>query len=405
MKKVLVFSHAGVLDVNRAIFQELARVARIELVFIVPERWRGDLISDLRFAATPNDSGIRVIALPVARSGNGSLFFYWARIGAALGEWVPDLVFTDEEPWSLAAFQSTALFRNARHYFFTKQNLRKWVPPPFQWIQRTVFARSTAAFSVASEVTETLRWKGYEKKIIDLPHSFDPEYFRPLSRTERVSRRNALAFPSDAIVVSYFGRLTAEKGIDEFLGAAREILGGAKVTDELLSRVHFLVVGNGTDNDRVRAELSAGPRASRTKVLPALPHDQVGELLGISDILVLPSRTRRNWKEQFGRILVEAMATGSAVIGSDSGEIPHLIRRTGGGLVFHEGEVSELIDRIRDLAENPAKLSEFRDAGFAYVHENFTHRKVAERLAQDLGLERVESRRTPVKSLHDVDPR
>lgn len=40
------------------------------------------------------------------------------------------------------------------------------------------------------------------------------------------------------------------------------------------------------------------------------------------DVLVLPSRTLAHWKEQFGRVLTEAMACAVAVIGSDSGEIP-----------------------------------------------------------------------------------
>jgi len=43
------------------------------------------------------------------------------------------------------------------------------------------------------------------------------------------------------------------------------------------------------------------------------------------DVLVLPSRSRSFWKEQFGRVLIEAMACGVPVIGSSSGEIPNVI--------------------------------------------------------------------------------
>ena len=56
------------------------------------------------------------------------------------------------------------------------------------------------------------------------------------------------------------------------------------------------------------------------------------------DVLVLPSHTTPTWKEQFGRVIVEALWCGVPVVGSDSGEIPWLIELTGGGLVFPEGD-------------------------------------------------------------------
>ncbi len=58
-------------------------------------------------------------------------------------------------------------------------------------------------------------------------------------------------------------------------------------------------------------------------------------------MLALPSRTTPTWKEQFGRVIVEALWCGVPVVGSDSGEIPWLIELTGGGLTFPEGEPAQ----------------------------------------------------------------
>jgi L-malate glycosyltransferase len=99
---------------------------------------------------------------------------------------------------------------------------------------------------------------------------------------------------------------------------------------------------------------------------------------------VLPSRTTRRWKEQFGRILVEAMACGAAVVGSDSGEIPHLIKRSGGGLVFREGQVSELCACLTRLLKDPTLLEQHRAQGRKYVEQTLTHPKVAEDLVGKL---------------------
>ena len=380
-KKLLVISHAGVLDVNRAVFQELARRSKeLELVMIVPSRWKGDLIRDLEFKGSIGDHAIQVVNLPVRNSGNGSLFFYSESLGPALKGWSPDVVFVDEEPWSLNALQIFREFKNSDLFFFTKQNLKKKLPPPFSWIQRWVFGQSVSAFSVASEVSEVLRWKGYQKSILDLPHSFDPVcFFRP-SEIEKNKLKAALGITPGAKVVSYFGRLTSEKGLAEILSVMRGSLNNAS-----FDSAHFLFVGNGPMESEVREALNAMP-PGRATFLSALPHDEVGKTLGVSDILILPSRTVKNWKEQFGRILVEAWACGSAVVGSDSGEIPHLIRRAGGGLVFPEGKSEALSQCLQELLQNPERLAQLKERGHAYVHQHLTHRSVSEKLAGDLGI-------------------
>ena len=74
------------------------------------------------------------------------------------------------------------------------------------------------------------------------------------------------------------------------------------------------------------------------------------------DVLVGPSLTTPRWKEQFGRMLVEAMACGVPVIGSDSGEIPHVIGDA--GIVVPEGDRVALcaaIARLRDLRGRPLR--------------------------------------------------
>ncbi len=379
-KRLLVVSHAGVLDVNRAIFQALAENPEFEVVMIVPSSWRGDLIAALQFEKTDRDARLRIIDLPIVWGGNGSLFFFCARLRARLDGWVPDLIFVDEEPWSLASAQIGFAFRGIPQIFFTKQNLRKRLPPPFSWMQQRAFSCSPIAFAVAGEVADTLRWKGYSKPILDLPHSFDPECFHPLGQEARRTERARLGIRPDALVVGYFGRLTEEKGIEDLLAAMDE---SHRFPE--LSHCHFMWVGNGPLAERVKRATSERTPLGGASFHQAIPHDQVGRALALVDILVLPSRTVHNWKEQFGRILVEAMACGAAVIGSDSGEIPHLIHRSGGGTVFRERSPSELLTELRELATDPHARQRYQSAGYQYVSRTLTHAAVARRLAGSLG--------------------
>ena len=72
--------------------------------------------------------------------------------------------------------------------------------------------------------------------------------------------------------------------------------------------------------------------------------------LGQLDVLAVPSRTLPNWKEQFGRVLIEAMACEVAVVGSDSGEIPNVIGSA--GLVFPEDDEAALRHHLLTLQKD-----------------------------------------------------
>ncbi len=112
-----------------------------------------------------------------------------------------------------------------------------------------------------------------------------------------------------------------------------------------------MLIGNG----EMRAELEGAEiPGSRVRVLDGLGHGEMAEGFAQLDVLALPSRTTATWKEQFGRVIVEALWCGVPVVGSDSGEIPWLIELTGGGLVFAEGDPSALAQRLGELREDPA---------------------------------------------------
>jgi L-malate glycosyltransferase len=382
-REILFISHAGVLEVNRAPFEALGQICNAHITMIVPSTWKGDLIADLRYKPSIDDRGTRVIPLPVAISGNGSLFFFTANLKDAYGA-DPDWVFVDEEPWSIAALQIFQSFKNSKKVFFTKQNLKKTLPFPFSQIEQFVFKHSEFAFSVAPEVSEVLlQGKGYPKSVVELPHSYDAELFKVRDPKDRINTRKELGLSADSIVIGYFGRLTQEKGVQDLLNGIMLL-----EKETFKEKIEFLFVGNGKLFDEIK-EFSENGRSYKTRLTNAIPHDQVGTTLAAIDILIVPSRTTQSWKEQFGRILVEAMACGVAVIGSSSGNIPNLIQTTQGGLVFAEGDAADLMQKMRMLISNPEILEEKRSAGNKYVTNCLTHHLVAKLIAESFGVENV----------------
>src|SRR5439155_13738570 len=115
--------------------------------------------------------------------------------------------------------------------------------------------------------------------------------------------------------------------------------------------------------------------SDRITLKAGVPTYEVPKELQQLDVLVLPSLTRPNWKEQFGRVLAEAMACETPVIGSNSGEIPHVIDDA--GLVFQEGNVQALVASIRQLLDDPALYTQLAAKGRQRVLENYTQEQIA----------------------------
>jgi glycosyltransferase involved in cell wall biosynthesis len=121
----------------------------------------------------------------------------------------------------------------------------------------------------------------------------------------------------------------------------------------------------------------AGGIAGRLRIASAVPSMEVPATLRSFDLLVLPSRTTPNWKEQFGRVLVEAMSCGVPVVATRSGEIPHVVGDA--GVLVPEGDSTALRDAIARIASDAALRDDLRQRGRAHVLSRYTQAAIARR--------------------------
>jgi glycosyltransferase involved in cell wall biosynthesis len=112
-----------------------------------------------------------------------------------------------------------------------------------------------------------------------------------------------------------------------------------------------------------------------------VPHAETPRYLAAFDLLVLPSETQPNWKEQFGRVLIEALACGTPVIGSDSGEIPNLISSSGGGLVFQERNAQALADALKTMIKDRTLRQICAEKGRRWALKNVSLQAVGAKMA------------------------
>jgi phosphatidylinositol alpha-1,6-mannosyltransferase len=95
------------------------------------------------------------------------------------------------------------------------------------------------------------------------------------------------------------------------------------------------------------------------------------------DMLCAPSQTTPIWKEQFGRMVVEAFASGLAIVGSDSGEIPYVVRDS--GIIVGERDEQGWANAITELLESPDRRRELTARGLDRAHDEFAWPVVARR--------------------------
>jgi glycosyltransferase involved in cell wall biosynthesis len=327
--KVLMVSKACVRGSYQKKLEELARFDDVDLTVIVPPYWQE------RGTRTPlersHTDGYELLVEKVALNGHFHLHFY-PHLAAQVTRLRPDIMHIDEEPYNLATFLAMrpAVRAGARPLFFTWQNLLRRYPFPFNLIERYNYRHAVHAIAGNREGVSVLRAKGYQGPAAVIPQfGVDPQIYKP-----RASRGPASSAP---FRIGYVGRLVQEKGVDILIRAVAGLEGDWRLS----------ILGEGQFAPRleeITRELNLGDRvAFRAPLTSTEMPSHYREL----DVLVLPSRTARHWKEQFGRVLIEAMACGVPVVGSDSGEIPHVMGQA--GLTFPEGDIAALRLHLRRL--------------------------------------------------------
>lgn len=355
--KVLYVSKALTVAAYRDKVRALAAHADVRAV--MPERWGRDGVEPDggRFPA--------VETRPALLHGHNHLHVY--RRAADLFEPdAPDLVHIDEEPYSAACFQLARLCRRrgVPAVFFAWQNLDKRLPPPFGAMRRYVFRSVAGAIAGTERARAVLELAGWRGPAAVIPQfGVDPERFRPDADARRRTRER-LGIGAAEFVIGFGGRLVREKGVHVLIEAM-----GA------LPDARLVLVGGGPERPRLERAASRAGIAHRVRFAGRVPSLEMPRWLAAFDALALPSLSAAGWVEQFGRILVEAMACGVPVVGSDAGEIPRVIGDA--GRTVPEGDTGALADAMAGLAARPGDRRALGRRARDRVRRLFSQERVA----------------------------
>ena len=229
-------------------------------------------------------------------------------------------------------------------------HLRLTPPPQYSRQHRSALRRVDRFIAVSSDVRERFVTSGLPRDRIDVVHNgLDLDEFSPGAPADREAVREALGVSPDDFVVLYVGRLDRVKGVETLIAACNR-------RAELGRPVRLVAVGqpiwHQSDSDgqdyleRLR-DLAKPTQAdfvgARTDIVP---------MYRAADVVVVPSI----WPEPFGRVVIEAMACGRAVIASRVGGIPEILTGDLAPLLFEPGDVDDLVRRLDEIENDAASI-------------------------------------------------
>ena len=382
--RILVASHTYIVDLNREKFKILANLEPdIEVTLVVPQRWKpGGIQNKIIETQFYQEGSFKVVPLSNYSQNNQGLLTFGTDLIGLLQKFRPQIIQVEQGSKSLACAQLILLNKllklQAKNILFTWWNLPYQLNWPVSVLENYNLQHTDGIIAGNLDGSKILQQRGYQGAIKVMPQlGVDETLFRRSGKDPDLSRRLGIE-PTD-FVVGFVGRFVEEKGLLTLASA----LAGLKK-----SSWKWLLVGQGKLRTHLAEKCIEWGISDRIIWVESVSHEEIPPYINLMNCLVLPSQTSYKfktltavgWKEQFGHVLIEAMACQIPVIGSDCGEIPHVIGDA--GLVFPEGNAGVLRECLQQLMERQELATDLGDRGYHRAMSNYTNKALAEQLLE-----------------------
>lgn len=318
--KLLIIYHSGLADDAKHIFNEYARQG-VDVTMIVPKKW-----------------------------------FEFPWLFGAIKKANPDVIHVFDEYSSLVLFE-TAIVRNILYgkkvplFSLSFQNLP--LTPPFVFTSPVAFIKRiaykvllpfviwyhkknvTGIVGGAKEALHVLKNLGVTSPMKFVFWGVNLSLFFPKNQS---ASREKLGIPKEIKLLGYFGNIMKEKGLGNLVKAVKE-----------LGDWHLLLVGNGRYKEELKKLIISLSIQDRVYFYGRVALSDLNDYYNCLDTYVLPTYTAPNCKEQYGRVLVEAMACKLPIIGSTCGAIPDVLEGYPAHVIFNEYSLPDLIEAIKKV--------------------------------------------------------
>lgn len=376
--KILVASHTYIVDLNCEKLRALSQLEpEIEVTVVVPKRWKPGGVQNKVIETQYRDEGkFRIVPISNFSQNHQGLLTFGTELISLLRQFRPQIIQVEQGSrglsYSETIFLNQVLGLKAKNVFFTWWNLPYELKFPITLIEKYNLTHSHGIISGNQDGAEILKQRGYKGPIQVMPQlGVDENLFTPKSQPELATE---LGIQAGEFVVGFVGRFVQEKGLLTLLNA---------LTTLKDKSWKLLLLGRGPLQEELMSQAVENNIEDRIILVESVPHHDVYKYINLMSTLVLPSETTDKirtltavgWKEQFGHVLIEAMACQVPVIGSNSGEIPYVIGDA--GLVFPEGDTQALANCLVQLMENPELAHNLGQMGYQKAMVKYTNKALA----------------------------
>lgn len=365
--RVLFISHTYIVGINQGKLAAIAD-AGAQVALLVPQQWQAPQWNKRFTVETPYPQ-IKIYPAKIWFEGRAGAHFYLpSDIFKAIADFQPDIIQIEEEVFSLSAFEVVLAARRCQLpvVLFGWENRDRQLSLPRRWMRQVVFENTQAIITGNHEGADVIKQWGYDKTIEIMPQmGVDTDLFSPDLREGDMA--------TEPLHIGFVGRIAHHKGIDTLLAAARQL-------KQQGCEFHLYMCGSGPDEAKFMLLAQDYDLNDMITWRGGVRHDEVPGEIGKMDVLVLPSRTIPTWKEQFGHVLIEAMAVGIPVVGSTCGEIPNVVDHP--ALIFPEGDAPALATILERLIQDVPWRQAMAQYSLERVEQHYSHIRIAERLIE-----------------------
>lgn len=313
--KIMVLSHAFVKKINLSFFEALSKKKKYSVTCVCPNKIfinHLKIISDFKFYK----GNLKILKLNLIFKH--SRLFFFQNLKKYIKKEKPNYILVDNDP---ASFQSLfvifySFFFNYKLIYFVNENqLIKIFHKNFiKNILKLIFVMSFnfifkskiyKIFCYSNQIKKNFEILGYKKKSYVMPLGYDEKVFNMKNRRKKKK-----------LVISYFGRITREKGIHVILKSLKNFKYNNWIfildTDYIEDKEYY---------NSIIKYLKLNFNKKNYSLIKT-DHYKIANHMRYSDIVILPSLH----EEQYGRVIQESVACGSVAIASNIGALPEIIK-------------------------------------------------------------------------------
>ena len=377
---LLVVSTACHTAINRQVYSDIKN-SGYSVVLIVPKEMK----FSCEVVEADNNSKQDVFIEFLDLIGSNARTNYFPKIYGIIKKYNPATIVVDNDPASFMSFQISLIAKIAfksKMFCISCENLpltlyssysRRGIKGVFPLMYKKCILFFTkkmvdGVFVINDEGDEIFKSEGF-RAVQKIPLGFDSDYFK-IDKKSRKEIRGSLNI-ENKFVIGYFGRIVYEKGVHLLISALSELL----EYDWVLLIDKFDRYQNDYSSEIAQ---NINNNIANRVIYVSPSHSDIGKFMNAVDVVVMPSIKTPVWVEQYGRVAPEAMACGKLVIASNSGAIPMLINNN--GLLFEEGNVSDLVAKLKKLFISRTDDLEYHDILKIsnYAHSKLSSKKQAE---------------------------